>query len=356
MVRKIIFFFILIAVSCSRKQKETNLSYVSLLPDWVTERIFLDDSNAYSSAKAALGRYLFYDTRLSFNQTKSCGSCHAQEFSFTDNYRRSAGAMGDLTAHNAPALINLVLNPYLTYTDSSLHFPEQQIHNPMFHTRPVELGWEGHEDEIVSRIRSHPFYYEKFKDAFPDHHPAITTRTIQLALATFVKTIVSFKAPFDSYLSSNDSFTLPPDVRRGYRLFVSDSLKCIRCHGGINFNLPPDGAPPYFNTGFFPDTSVHRGLMQTTGKSADAGKYRVPTLRNLAYTAPYLHDGSVEHLEEVIIRYENGGVRFDQLKHPFITGFRLNSQQRLDLIRFLFSLSDSTLRTQPKYRNPFGQL
>ena len=356
MVLYTIFLFIFIAVSCNLIKKETTSSFVSLLPDWVSDRIFLDDSNAYSSEKAALGRYLFYDNSLSFNQTKSCGSCHAQEFSFTDNYRRSAGAMGDLTLHNAPALVNLVFNPYLTYTDSSLHFPEQQIHNPMFHTNPVELGWVGHEKEIVSRIRSHPFYAEKFKQAFPGHRPAITTRTIQLALATFVKTIVSFQAPFDSFLASNDSLTLPSDVRRGYRLFVSDSLNCIRCHGGINFNRPSDGAPPFFNTGFFSDTSIHKGLMQTTGKATDAGKYRVPTLRNLAFTAPYLHDGSVEHLEEVIIRYENGGVRFDQLKHPFITGFRLNSQQRLDLIRFLFSLSDSTLRNQPEYRNPFGQL
>mgnify|MGYP001809562168 CR=1 FL=1 len=340
-------------VACLNRDTKTSGTYRSLLPAHIKDSVYQDSDNLYSSQKVQLGRYLFYDTRLSGNQTKSCASCHAPDFSFTDHYKRSAGAYGDLTAHNAPPLINLVLNRYLTYTDSSLHLPEQQILNPLFHTQPIELGWTGQEEQILSRLRKDAWYARQFRIAFPQVQDAISKQTVIYALASFVKSIISFNAPFDRFLATGDSALLTTEVRNGYRLFLSDSLACYRCHGGSNFNNPNENTIPYFNTGFFQDTVLHKGLMQHTGNASDAGKYRVPTLRNLAFTAPYLHDGSAESLEQVVQMYQQGGRSVVGAKHPFINGFRLNSQQRTELLQFLLSLSDSTVLTHPLYSNPF---
>jgi cytochrome c peroxidase len=342
-------------VACINRNADKEASFRSLVPAHIKDRVYEDPGNSFSSAKIELGRYLFYDTRLSVNQTKSCASCHAPSFSFTDQYKRSVGAYGDVTAHNAPALINLVLNRYLTNADSSLHFPEQQIRNPLFHTQPVELGWEGHEVEILSRLRKDTLYAKRFRKLFPKEDEAISTQTVIYALASFVKSIVSFNSPFDRFLATGDSSLLATEVKMGYRLFLSDSLACFRCHGGGNFNRPSGSAAPFFNTGFFPDTLLHKGLMQHTGNPSDAGRYRVPTLRNLAFTAPYLHDGSAESLEQVVRMYEKGGNAVVAAKHPFIKGFRLNSQQRSALLHFLLSLSDSSVLTHPSYSNPFQE-
>jgi cytochrome c peroxidase len=160
------------------------------------------------------------------------------------------------------------------------------------------------------------------------------------------------------------------------QLFFSDSLQCSSCHGGINFSVPAvkdkEGATVfYFNTGLYNNNDTGNypaydtGLSALTRNPADMGKYRVPTLRNLAFTAPYFHDGSAATLEEVVNVYENGGRnisagqyagdgRKNRYKHPLIKGFRLNSQERKELIAFLLSLSDSTVCTDPRYANPFN--
>ncbi|MBX9783516.1 MAG: cytochrome-c peroxidase [Chitinophagaceae bacterium] len=107
------------------------------IPSDIQAPVYFDSVNVFTKAKVTLGRYLFYDNRLSINNTKACASCHDPKFSFTDRYRRSIGAYGDLTQHNAPPLINLIFNQYLTAADSTLHFPGQQIQNPMFHEAPI---------------------------------------------------------------------------------------------------------------------------------------------------------------------------------------------------------------------------
>lgn len=323
---------LLIATGCRESATTDALAAepsVLPLPVWVKDSIYLDPSNPYTRTKAALGRYFFYDRRLSVNQTKSCASCHAPEFSFTDGYRRSIGALGDNVQYNAPPLINLVYNRYLTWADTSLHFPEQQIRNPMFHTRPVELGWEGHEAEILDRIRRDSFYSAKMPALFPGDSNVFTTQHVQACISSFVKTIISVAAPYDRFVQTQDSSLLSPEAWRGRALFYSASLNCGRCHGGINFNRPD--RPMYDNN------------------STGTGGFRVPTLRNLRFTAPYLHNGVATTLEELLDMHQH-----ELRQQKKLPGPGLNREQRTELIHFLYSLSDSSVLNHPSYSNPFS--
>jgi cytochrome c peroxidase len=354
---KFVSIFILVCacifVGCKEKPIGQTQDLSSLVPDKWRSQIIHNSANPYSANKATLGRYLFYDNRLSINNTKACASCHDPKFSFTDNYRRSIGAYGDLTQHNSPPLINLIFQQYFTAADSSVHFPEQQIQNPMFRTNPIELGWKGNEESMLNRFSTDSFYRQQFQTAFPEEMNPVTVKNIQYAITSFIKTIISFQSPYDDYQHRNKKEALSSSAINGLRIFQSAQLQCNQCHGGINFNQPGFQSAPYFNTGFFTDTLLHKGLAVVTANKNDYGKYKVPTLRNLAFTAPYLHDGSAETLEEVIQLYQQGGYPSIQNKHPFITGFKLNSQQRNDLISFLLSLSDSSVLTNPAYANPW---
>jgi cytochrome c peroxidase len=340
-------FCIPLLIACNTEPETADAFFYKQVPLSIKDSIYVDSRNLPSEQKIKLGRYLFYDTRLSINNTKSCGSCHDPKFSFTDGYRRSIGAYGDLTEHNAPPLINLIFNQYLTAADSSLHFPEQQIQNPMFHDAPIELGWKNHEQGLLQRISSDQTYQQLFQKAFPNEKQKFTLKNVQYSISSFVKTIVSFESAYDKK-------ALNKNEQKGFQLFQSKELKCSQCHSGVNFNQPQFQSSPYFNTGFFSHTSLNKGLFAFTNKKADWGKYKVPTLRNLAFTAPYLHDGSAETLEQVIQLYEIGGQPSAINKHPLITGFKLNSQQRSELIAFLLSLSDSTVITNNAYTNPWN--
>jgi len=329
-------FFIL---ACHKTRKDPFSFYRHLVPARVKDSIYLNASNPPSAEKIKLGRYLFYDNRISVNNTKACASCHDPKFSFTDSYRRSIGAYGDLTEHNAPPLINLIFNRYFTAADTALHFPEQQINNPMFHDQPVELGWKRNEEEMLKRFRANTFYGQQFKLAFPGEKDPVSVKNIQQSITSFIKTILSFQSAYDDYFYRDKKNALNESAVRGMQLFQSSGLKCGQCHGGVNFNQPVFQSLPHF----------------TTGLSVDSAKFKVPTLRNLAFTAPYLHDGSAETLLRVIELYEAGGQAPVNNKHPFIKGFKLNSQERNDLLSFLLSLSDSSVLKNPEYADPFSE-
>lgn len=363
--------------SCNHSDKQAPVALRSLLPSYIKDSIYLSGDNFFSKEKANLGRYFFYDRRMSFNQTKSCSSCHDQKFSFTDGYRRSIGALGDNHQHNALPLVNLIFNKYLTLADSSLRFPEQQIHNPMFHDQPIELGWKGNETIILERFKKDDFYRQQMKMVFPGNEDPITIKNIQSCISSFVKTIISFNAAYDRYTYRNDTNALTATEKKGMELFFSAALACGNCHGGSNFSVPlirdSGGQPAYYqNTGLYNTDgrgaypSYDQGLFQLTRNIKDMGRYRIPTLRNLAFTAPYFHDGSAASLEEVIAVYENGGrnetsgiYKGDGRKNPYknqlINGIRLTSQEKKALISFLLSLSDSSVCNNPLYANPFKE-
>jgi cytochrome c peroxidase len=317
-----------------------------------------------------LGKYLFFDRRLSINQTRSCGTCHNPQFAFTDGYKRSLGAFADLHQRNTQPLFNLSELKYFTASDSTLHSPLQQIDNPLFNTHPIEMGIKGNEVIILKRIETDDAYKKLFSEA----GLMLTWDNIKIAIAQFTLHIKSNNSPYDKFIKG-DSNALSLNEKSGKDLFFSTKTKCASCHGGNNFSTPnlvntKGEIDFYFNTGLYNIDGngaypmYDQGLFQHTNNNNDMGKFRVPTLRNLAYTAPYMHDGSVASLNEALDLYINGGRKIpeginkgdgtkNKYKHAFINPFSINEAEKKNLLSFLLTLSDSSFIKNESYQNPF---
>jgi cytochrome c peroxidase len=319
-----------------------------------------------------LGRYLFFDRRLSINNTRSCGTCHNPQFAFTDGYKRSLGAYADLHQRNTQPLFNVEYLKYFTAADSTLHSPLEQMDNPLFNTHPVEMGVKGNEDAILKRIQEDKEYQKLFLELGKD----ISWPNIKLAISDFISSLQSNNSNYDKY-KKGDSNALNKSEKRGMQLFLSTELKCASCHGGFNFSTPnitneKGDTVFYFNTGLYnidgkgayPD--YDQGLFQLTKNKTDMGKFRVPTLRNLAYTAPYLNDGDAASLMDVINIYADGGKTIHEgankgdgvinpNKHTLINGFLISETDKMHLNNFLLSLSDSSFIQNKNYQNPFTE-
>lgn len=322
------------------------------------------------SNQMALGRYLFFDRRLSVNNTKSCGTCHNPQFAFTDGYKRSLGAFADLHQRNTQPLFNLKEYKYFTAADSSIQSLEQQMNNPLFNTHPVEMGVNGHEEEILGRIQADPLYQKLFTISGYN----ISWQSVKKMIAGFMISIQSYNSRYDQFITG-DSASLDASEKKGMALFFSKQLNCASCHGGKNFSEPTiknsDGSLQYyFNIGLYNTDGkgaypeYDQGLYHQTAAMSDMGKFRIPGLRNLRFTAPFYHDGSAEDLMAVINNLASGGRnissgiyhgdgRKNPYKHPFIKGFKLSKNDRENLAAFLFSLTDSSMLTNPAWQNPF---
>lgn len=328
----------------------------------------LPANNLMSEAKFELGRHLFYDTRLSGNGTQACATCHMQAFAFTDAARRSTGSTGRRHPRNAQPLGNTAWNISFNWADPSLTTLEAQMQRPLFGTAPVEMGVTDHEDVVLRRLREDLEMAAMFKAAFPTETDPIHFENITAAIATFVRGLTSFDSAYDRY-TAGDANAMSASALRGMTLFNSDRLKCAQCHSGFNFTAATSNAPAFFNTGLYnlngdggyPKDNA--GLIQVTNDPRDMGKFRVPSLRNVALTAPYMHDGSMDTLEEVVRSYERGGRKIEQgenagdgaqspLKDPRIAGFSLSDDERRDLIAFLAALTDESLVTNPRFSDP----
>jgi cytochrome c peroxidase len=323
-------------------------------------------------AEIEIGKHLFFDRRLSYNQTKSCSSCHDPKFAFTDGYKRSLGIYADLHQRNAQPLFNLNYLKYFTAADSGLHSVLQQMNNPLFNIHPAEMGVKGYEEEILTRFKKDAYYKNEFKKVDKE----ISFQNIKELISVFVGTIKSSNSNYDKFLSG-DTNALNANEKRGMILFNSKQLNCSSCHGGFNFSTPSITNEKgdtlfYFNTGLYnidgqnAYPAYDQGLFYLTQNKNDRGKFRVPTLRNLAFTAPYLHDGSAATLTEVIDNYANGGRTILQgeykgngtknlYKHPLIKGFEITDVDKKNLIAFLLSLSDSNFIKNSQYQNPFTE-
>lgn len=338
----------------------------------------LPADNPITAEKVELGRYLFYDTRLSGNGTQSCGTCHEQARAFTDGRRVSVGSTGEPHIRNANSLTNVVYNASLTWANPILTELEQQALVPVFGEFPVELGALGHEAEILDRLRADPETVARFQRAFPEVSDPVDWDHAIRAISSFTRTLISGDAPFDRYVYQGEKDALSAAALRGMELFYSERLECHHCHGGFNFTEASVHAGSAFDAALFHNTGLYdldgagaypagnTGLYELTGEPADMGRFRAPTLRNVAVTAPYMHDGSVETLEEVIRIYEAGGRliedgpwagdgRSSPLKSGLIPGFALTDDERADLVAFLESLTDARFLTDPRFADPYEE-
>lgn len=348
LVRYFSLFLVLLAISsCS----PNNEQYQWDLPEGFPIPI-VPDANPMSAAKVALGRKLFYDKDLSANQTQSCASCHIQKFAFAEPKKVSIGSTGQAHRRNAQSLVNIAYNRTLTWAHSGLERAEQQIVLPMFGEQPVELGITGHEQTVLSRFQTAE-YRPLFERAFEDETASF--ESIVNALASFVRSMISLNSPFDEYAYQGNDDALSESAKRGLNLFFSERLECHHCHGGFNFTQSSVHEKqlldlrPFHNTGLYnidgkgayPESDP--GLVEITLAPQDMGRFRAPTLRNVGVSAPYMHDGSVSSLQEVLEFYAEGGrgkgVQ-SPVKSAFIKGFQLSEQDKLDLVNFLHSLTD----------------
>ncbi len=334
------------------------------------------DNNPMSAEKVELGRYLFYDQRLSGTGTMACSSCHFQEFAFTDQRALPVGVTGDIHPRNAQTLTNVAYNATLTWANPNLLTLERQIVIPMFGEHPVEMGITGNEDIVLERFTRDAQYRELFAAAFPNQTDPITFNNIVLALSSFNRTLISGDSPYDRYLRGERD-ALSESAQRGMALFFSEELECHHCHTGFNMSLSTISANttfeerPFFNTGLYnidgrgaypPDNT---GTHEITNRANDMGRFRPPTLRNIALTAPYMHDGTFATLEDVIQFYMDGGQhiedgdyagdgRANPYKSGLVAGFSLTPQEIDDLVAYLESLTDDTFITDPRFANPFN--
>ena len=333
--------------------------------------------NPMTAEKVELGRYLFYDKRLSMNQTQACATCHRQERAFTDGRGRGRGSTGELHPRGPMSLVNVAYSPVLTWANPLVRSLEQQALVPLFGENPVELGMAGKEDVLLQRLQADARYRKLFAAAFSSKANPFTVRAVTQAIASFERTILSGDSPYDRYKNGDDPNAISESAKRGETLFFSERLECFHCHGGFNFT----GTVDYLDKGFaeveFHNTGLYNlkgkfsypppnlGLYDFTHQEEDVGKFKAPTLRNIALTAPYMHDGSIRTLEEAIDHYSSGGrtVRSgpnagvgaeNPNKSEFVKPFALSAPEKADLLAFLRSLTDRAILTDPGLSDPFA--
>lgn len=332
--------------------------------------------NPMTEEKFQLGRHLFYDERLSGNGTQSCGTCHQQDKAFSDGLTTAIGSTGDIHPRNSQSLTNVGYNATLTWANPALVTLEAQLQVPLFAEHPVEQGInESNQDRILQAIRDEPRYTGLFAAAFPNEGDPVSYENITLAIASFVRGLTSFASPFDRY-ALGERTALSASAIRGETLFFSERLECFHCHGGYNFSDSTVDRTlffveqPFHNTGLYnvdgqgAYPADNQGLISATLNPADMGKFRAPTLRNIELSAPYMHDGSIQTLEEVVDFYAAGGRnissgphagdgRANPFKDSFVKGFSLNEQEKADLLAFLKSLTDTQFTTSQRLSNPW---
>lgn len=345
---------------------------LSELPEFYPQPVLPE---GFSPATAELGRHLFYDTRLSLNQTQSCASCHLQNLAFSDGLSVAVGSTGEPHFRNAQSLTNVGYNSTLTWANPLLTTMAEQALIPIFGETPVELGMAGQEQELLSRLSETAEYAPLFADAFGDS--TVTLSRVVQALAAFQTTLVSHQSAYDDFVYRQQSDALSAEAQRGLALFFSEDLECFHCHGGFNFaDSTVHGATgivetPFHNTGVYnvdgsgAYPAKDPGLFEITSRPEDMGRFRAPSLRNVALTAPYFHDGSALTLDEVLDHYSRGGRLIEDgefagdgalspLKSPFIRSIRLTEDERAALIAFLESLTDPAFTSDPRLADPWA--
>lgn len=330
--------------------------------------------NPMTKEKVELGRRLFYDTRLSKNQTQSCASCHKQELAFTDGLPRGVGSTGMMHPRSAQSLANVGYSPTLTWANPLLVTLERQNQIPIFGEDPVELGMTS-TPELEARLAALPLYVDLFAKAFPGDPNPITLVNLLKALASFQRSLVSATSPYDRW-ARGDTTAVSDAAKRGFANFHAEKFECFHCHTAPMFS---DHATwvgkaftdrPYHNTGLYnldgngryPDHNT--GVEGVTKIASDMGRFKAPSLRNVAVTAPYMHDGSIATLEEVLDHYVAGGRtiesgpnagvgRTNPFKDPLIVPLTVTPEERADLIEFLKTLTDDAFLHGPAHSDPW---
>ena len=330
---------------------------------FVFGRFQVPADNPLTEEAVELGRRLFYDQRLSGNNTVSCSTCHLQRLAFTDGKPTGIGVSGKPLAFNSMSLANLMWGPQRFFWNGRAATLEEQALAPIQH--PDEMAQDL--DDLVDELAEDETYSLLFDAAYGE----ISPRAIAAALATFERTLVSSNSRYDQFLRGEVSLTEQEEL--GRKLFMAHpdtkaSLRganCIDCHSQFltsGFNTRFDG---FINNGLDADAELPAGLAEVTGKPEHRGLFKVPTLRNIALTAPYMHDGRFDTLEEVLDHY-NEGISVSSTLSPLIleasnledapddrVSLNLTADETAAVIAFLHTLTDMDFVTDERFSNPF---
>ena len=300
-----------------------------VIPDHFPEINFPTENN-YSSERWSLGKKLFYDKRLSIDSTVSCASCHKQSLGFADNKSLTPGVFGRSGVTNAPSLANIAYHPYYT-REGGIPTLEMQVLVPI--SEHNEFGFNI--VEMVDRLKNDKGYQELAMKAYGR---TLDPFTITRSIATFERSIISGKSKYDDYTLGKA--ILSPEEKLGKELFFSEKTNCSNCHGGFNFTNYE------FNNNGLYDTYTNPGRFRLTQKDTDLALFKTPGLRNVGFTSPYMHDGSIATLEKVVNHYNDGG-KPHLHKSNLIKPLGLTENEKKSLVAFLHTLDDYALLTNP---------
>lgn len=316
----------------------------------------LPADNPLTEEGIALGRHLFWDKKLSRNNAVSCGSCHFPEAAFSDNAQFSTGLFGEQTDRNSMPLVNLAWLNTGFFWDGRAVTLEEQILEPVEHPVEMDLTWR----EAVQRLEEDADYQDMYAAAFGS--PCVdSVRTVK-AIAQFLRTMVSHRSKFDKWKYYGEAVLSSAEFR-GMELFLAEGGDpatvpggqgggdCFHCHGG-DLILFTDNL---FRNNGLDSVFTDIGRAMVTGSEFDRGLFRTPTLRNIALTAPYMHDGRHETLEEVIDHYDMGGhpsPTLDPMMKLQGTGLQLSPQDKADLVAFLHTLTDQEFVENEAFADP----
>ncbi|MEM1358223.1 MAG: cytochrome c peroxidase [Bacteroidota bacterium] len=328
--------------------------YTLEVPDYLPLPI-IDESNPLTVEGIELGRRLFYDPIMGRDSAFSCADCHKQELAFTDGRALAVGIGGRTGERSAMSLVNLVFNPNGFNWDGRFGKLWEQAVHPVENMLEMDEDWEN----VLKRLRRNPDYPTRFRAAFGVSRTSEISQELAVkALAQFESTIISGDSHFDRVVYQNTEFFTEEEQLGADSLFFVEDVPpgvlhpgCGHCH-----NAPSFGDNRFKNNGIenvasledFPD----KGFGDVSGSRFDNGKFRTPTLRNIALTAPYMHDGRFATLEEVLDSYAAGGHGVEN-EDSNITGFPLDDRKKAAMIAFLNSLTDESLLTDERFSNPF---
>jgi len=330
----IIFILSIVFISCDEQEVEP-LHFFGLmeLPEGFSSIVEPED-NQFSQQRWELGKKLFYDPIMSSDSSISCASCHAPNLAFSDNVALSLGVKDRIGTQNAPTLANLAYHPYYTRA-GGVPTLEMQILVPIQEHNEFDFNII----LIAERLKNNPIYIQMANEAYNREPDAFV---IARSLANFERSLISGYSRYDQYLNYNKN-TLSKSELRGMNLFFSDKTNCASCHSDFNFTNYA-----FENNGLY-EEYADEGRFRLTQNEEDRALFKVPTLRNIELTAPYMHDGSLATLEEIIEHYNSGGKNHSH-KSDLIQPLQLSKQEKKNLIAFLKSLTDESFVNNPLYK------
>ncbi|MGK0279117.1 MAG: cytochrome c peroxidase [Litorivivens sp.] len=296
---------------------------------WAIDKVVYPDDNPDSDASVTLGGELFFESMLSQDSSISCQSCHMLTEALADHLPLGMGIKNRTVTRNTPSLFNVGLHPYFMM-DGKFATLEEQVLGPINDHREFDLNPE----ELLVRLNRISIYNEMSQKAYGED---LTIEIVQKALGNFQRALISQNSDFDVFMRGNPD-ALSDSAKRGWALFISDELNCTACHGGFVFT-----DYSFQNNGYF-ETYQDSGRALISGLDEDHAKFKVPSLRNVALTFPYMHNGSVETLAEVIDKYADGETHPLQSEH--IRQFSLDLSQKADLLVFFGSLTEIRLTAE----------